>query len=352
MLKKNHSVFAICPLDCELFSDNINEAFRSIGVNYIPVKLNRSGTNPLHDFMTLFRLIKILTYHKPDVVLNYTIKPLIYGSIAARIAGVKKIVSFVTGLGYVFSQGSLKAKILRPFVKVQVKLAIFFNYKVFFQNPDDKNEYIKHFLLTDKKKAVVTNGSGVNLEKFPFEIKSKKETVQFLFVGRLLRDKGVNEFIASAIDISVSFPEARFTIVGPFDSNPEAIGQMEMENITKNTIVKYVGPTDDVNSFIRNCDVFVLPSYHEGTPRTVLEAMSVGRAIITTDAPGCRETTINGYNGYLVSVKDVKALSLAMKRLLDNKAIIPVMGHNSRKLAEKKYDVTHVVNLILKEINI
>jgi len=352
MLKNNHTVYVICPRNCGLFSGNVDEAFGLIGVNFIPLKLDRNGVNPFYDLMILIQLIRILAHHRPDIVLNYTIKPMMYGSIAAGMMGVRTIASFVTGLGFVFRQDSRKARLLRFFVKKFLKLAIHFNSKVFFQNPDDKSEYLNHSLLSNERKAILTNGSGVNLKNFTFNIKSKKNTIEFLFVGRLLRDKGIKEFIASANEISSIFPNARFTIVGAFDSNPEAISPKEMDRVTRNSIVKYAGTTDDVNSFIKKCDIFVLPSYHEGTPRAVLEAMSVGRAIITTDAPGCRETTIDGYNGYLVKPKDVKSLSFAMKQLLENESIIPVMGRNSRKLAEKKYDVTNVVKLIMKELNL
>lgn len=347
LLKDGHKLYAICPPECNLTNEDVRQCFNSMGVSFIPINFQRNGVNPLDDIKFLWRLTRHFKVLKPDAVLNYTIKPFIYSSIAAKLSGRSIVSSNVTGLGYIFTENSLKVKLLRSLVKMQLKLAGRCNDVIFFQNPDDRNEYYQHKIITKKTKAQVINGSGVNLSKFAHSPKAadNKSTV-FLFIARLLKDKGVNEYISAAKSVKSKDTNTRFIIVGPIDSNPNSVSQKYIDSLQSEGIIEYRGATSNVIPHIIESDIFVLPSYREGTPRTVLEAMAIGRPIITTDAPGCKECVEDSFNGYLIPIKSTHHLTEAMLKLANNPELRIEMGLNSRKIAEEKYDV----NLNIKEV--
>jgi glycosyltransferase involved in cell wall biosynthesis len=222
---------------------------------------------------------------------------------------------------------------------------------VFFQNPDDQQVFRARGILSPNSSSVVVNGSGVDLDKFVFISPLKVKPV-FLLIARLIGDKGIREFVQAAQLIQRSYPDCRFLLVGGLDSNPDAISQIELDDWIHNGMVEYLGRLDDVRPAIARASVYVLPSYREGTPRSVLEAMAMGRAIITTDAPGCRETVIDGENGFLVPVKSVDALVDAMTRFIEDPDLAVRMGKRSREIAEEKYDVHKVNAVMLKEMGI
>lgn len=215
----------------------------------------------------------------------------------------------------------------------------------FFQNNDDLGLFTRSRLVSGNKCKIV-NGSGVNLEKFRY-YEPDTEKIIFLFVGRLLRDKGVYEFAEAAKLLMQEFTNIEFWIIGGYDSNPTAVSKEDITSWHDNGYIKYLGRQDDILRYYQQCSVFVLPSYHEGTPRTNLEAMAVGRPIITTDAPGCRETVINKRNGFLIPVQDVSALVEKMKYFILNPIRISEMGLESSKLAAEKYDVNKVNDSII-----
>jgi glycosyltransferase involved in cell wall biosynthesis len=223
--------------------------------------------------------------------------------------------------------------------------------KIFFQNSDDARFFRDHGLLPKHLPVVIVNGSGVDLEWYrpaPFPA----GPTRFLLIARLLSSKGIREYCRAAAMIRMSNPEAEFHLVGGFDSNPDVLGPEEISRWNGEGAIVWHGKVSDVRPFIENCHVFVLPSYREGTPRSVLEAMAMGRAIVTTDAPGCRETVIEGQNGYLVPPRSVEPLARAMERFLDEPQLIERMGRLSRELARQKYDVRKVNAQMLREMEL
>lgn len=346
LLNDGHKLYAICPPECNLINGDVKQCFNLMGVSFIPIDFQRNGVNPLDDIRLLWRLTRHFKDLKPDAVLNYTIKPFIYSSIAAKLIGRNIVSSNVTGLGYIFTENSLKVKLLRGLVKMQLKLAARCNDVIFFQNPDDRGEYYQHKIITVNTKAEVINGSGVNLSKFAYSPKATGKATVFLFIARLLKDKGVNEYISAAKAVKSVDINTRFIIVGPIDSNPNSVSQEYIDSLQSEGIIEYRGATSNVIPHIMESDIFVLPSYREGTPRTVLEAMAIGRPIITTNAPGCKECVEDSFNGYLVPIRSTHHLIEAMLKLAKNPELRIEMGLNSRKLAEKKYDV----NLNIKDV--
>lgn len=312
-----------------------------LGVTYRSFPLDRTGTNPLRDLTTLRYLYKLCREVKPDTVFAYTVKPVVYGSIAARLAGVKSIYSMVTGLGYGVSDESAGNPIVVGIVRRLYSLAFSANKTVIFQNPDDCAELKNKGMIAPRTKTAIVNGSGVDLTNFtPTELPTDKP--RFLLIARLLRDKGIREYAEAARIVKAKHPEAQFTLVGPLDPHPDAVTRDELDSWVSDGILEWLGPVADVRPSVSASNVFVLPSYHEGTPRTVLEAMAMGRPIITTDAPGCRQTVIDSDNGFLVAPRDAESLAAAMEKVILQPDMISSMGKRSRQLAEDKYDVRKV----------
>jgi len=323
---------------------SVKEQLSQMGCITHSIPLQRNGLNPLHDIVTLLVLCRLVAKIKCDLVLAYTIKPVIYACLAAWLCAVPKRVAMITGLGFAFTA---KPSGLRGYVsriaRTLYKSALSKASLVFFQNPDDLLLFATSGLV-DEAKCHLVNGSGVNLAHYQFvPTADSAGGINFLMIARLLADKGVREYVAAASLVKQQFPQATFHLVGWVDSNPTAISRSELDEWCTKGFIQFHGKLDDVRPAITACHVYVLPSYREGTPRTVLEAMSVGRAVITTDAPGCRETVEHGRNGFLVPVADAQALALGMMKFIDQPELIHVMGVASRNLVATKYDV-HAVN--------
>ena len=314
--------------------------FADLGIRYRQIPVQRNGTNPIRDLTTLRALLRLLKEEKPDKIFAYQAKTVIYGGIAARVRGIREFYPLIAGVGSVFLGGGFKQKLIRAILVAEYRLGMGHAPKIFFQNQDDLKVFTDAKILP-RHKAVMIHGSGVNVEKFtPTPLPEKPG---FLCISRLIRDKGVWEYLEAARKLRAKRPEARCVLVGPFDTNPSAIQPADLQPYIDDGSVEYVGEQKDVQPFLRNSTAYVLPSYHEGTPKTVLEAMACGRPTITTDAPGCRETVTDGVNGYLVPVKDVDAIVTAMERILDDPANAQRMAHDARRIAEDRYDV-HKVN--------
>lgn len=329
------------------------EKLSKIGISLHPIRLQRTNTNPIADFFTLFDLLKLMKIIQPDYVLGYTIKPVIYGMLAARLASVPKRFALITGLGYAFTGNSKELgarNLLRSLVKRLYATALRHADKVFFQNEDDELLFRSIGILNSNTPSFIINGSGVDLSQYA--VAPLPEKSHFLLIARLLGDKGVREYIQAARKVRLIHPEVKFSLVGWIDANPDAISSKELSDWIDEGIISYLGRMNDVRPAIRNCSVYVLPSYREGTPRTVLEAMAMGRAIITTDAPGCRETVVDGYNGILVPIKAIDELASAMLQLIEKSALVSQMGIGSRKIAEEKYDVRKVNSIMLHEMGL
>jgi glycosyltransferase involved in cell wall biosynthesis len=342
MRANGHEVAAIAPED----DDSVRKRLAEKGVEYHVVPMARAGLNPFADLRYLLQLSQCLRKIKPDVVLAYTIKPVVYGLPAARLAGIKRRYALITGLGYAFTdaEASFSRNLIKRVASGLYKFGLSFATGLFFQNPDDQKLFKDRGLSSENLPTLVVNGSGVDTDSFP--VAPLPEQPSFLFVGRVLRDKGVVEYAEAARMLKPIYPHATFHLVGPMDSNPSGISEEMVSSWEKEGLIQYHGAVSDVKPHIAACSVFVLPSYREGTPRSVLEAMSCARAIVTTDAPGCRETVIDGENGYLVKPRDSADLAKAMGRLAGSRELRERMGRTSRELAEQKYDV-HRVNSIM-----
>ena len=327
----------------------VRVALESAGVVVHEIPLNRVGTSPIEDFVLLCSLYRVMRKVRPDVVLGYTVKPVIYGSLAAWAAGVPRRYALITGLGYAFTNG--RAGWLSTAIRKMYKLALSRVSKVFFQNPDDQLLFQTNGTISAATPSVVVNGSGVDISEYQAE-PLPGAPPRFLMIGRLLGDKGVREYAKAARQVRLIHPDVKCCLVGWIDENPDAIAQAELDCWVEEGCIHFLGRLKDVRPAIANCSVYVLPSYREGTPRTVLEAMAMGRPVITTDAPGCRQTTSDGDNGFLVPVGSADELAVAMLRFIENPGIIPEMGRRSRQIVEEKYDVHKINETMLREMGI
>ncbi len=330
------------------------KSLEALGYTVHDIPMQRTGTDPINDaktFGTLYRLMKEI---KPDYVLSYTIKPVIYGMLAAWLAKVPHRFALITGLGYAFQQVEVAKKRtkLQKLIHELYRRALSKADKVFFQNPDDEMLFRELKIVAKNADTCIVNGSGVDVSQFNVVPLTEQSAPRFLMIARLLWDKGVREYAQAAQQVKKTHPEVNFDLVGWLDTNPHAIKQTELDEWIAEGTINFLGKLDDVRPAIEASSVYVLPSYREGTPRTVLEAMSMGRAVITTDAPGCRETVVDGDNGFLVPVKDVDALAQAMLRFIEEPALTVEMGERSRTIAEEKYDVHKVNAKMLKEMGL
>ncbi|MFN3405567.1 MAG: glycosyltransferase family 4 protein [Cytophagaceae bacterium] len=325
-LQEGNEVFAIAPPD-EYSRKLIDEGFK-----FVPVKMDNKGSNPFQDFLLLFRLIRIYKQIKPDVVLHYTIKPNIYGSIAARIAGISSI-NNVSGLGTVFLHNNLTSKI----AKMLYKFAFRYPHKIFFQNKDDKDLFV-HLRLIKEAKAEVIPGSGIDLVKFSFQKYSRGVPFIYLLPARVLYDKGVVEYVDAARQLK-SVINAKFLIAGALDKTKLGVPEVLIREWEKDGVINYIGFSHNLREEYKKADCIVLPSYREGTSKTLLEAAACGKAIITTDVPGCREVVQDRVNGFLCKVKDANDLKDKMLKMYNlSEREISNMGENGRLKIEREFD--------------
>ena len=332
-----HQVSAVCPVDA-----NASDLQR-MGVTVEDWVLSRTAMNLLRDGLSIIRLRRILTRIQPDVILCFTPKAVVLGSLAARVAPHSPVFSVLTGLGFLFRDDAGLTYALSLVVRALFRYALRYNRIVFFQNPDDLELFVSQRIIPVSRTCRVY-GSGVDTKRFAPRVsrKTREETV-FLMIARLISDKGILDYIEAARILKREQCPAHFMLVGGFDDHPTAVDRSTIQTSSSSGIIEYCGTTADVRPYLRDADVFVLPSYYrEGTPRSTLEAMAMAKPIITTDSPGCRETVIDSRNGYLVPIRDPLSLAAAMRRLVGNPNQIREMGSTSRKLAEALYDVDKV----------
>lgn len=328
------------------------EEVENLGIPIHRVQLSRTGLNPLADLGFVRQLRRLCRQRRPKVVLAYGVKPIVFGLLGARLAGVRRCYAMVTGLGHAYTTENARTWLVRLILAVLYRVALRVARCTFFQNPDDLRSFVERGLVPEGR-AVLINGSGINLDRFPTRPLPDVQSARFLFVGRLLHEKGLREFVAACRLVAARHPGCEFVVVGGHDpSLPHSVPGDELEGWKAEGIVRFVGAVKDVRSWLEWCSVLVLPSYREGTPRSVLEAMATGRAIITTDAPGCRETTVDGVNGYLVEPRAVEPLAEAMLRLADDPGAIAGFATASRRIAEEKYDVHKVNETLLRTMEL
>jgi glycosyltransferase involved in cell wall biosynthesis len=352
-----------CPLTAAGDMDPEAEAeLRALGVvRHQVLRLRRTDMNPLADLRYLADLVALLRRERPRVVLNFTHKPVVFGSLAARYCRVPCICSLITGLGYAFIAGDgWRRRAASCSLRMLYRLSLNGRSRMIFQNPDDLADFRRFRLIHAGARTQVVNGSGVDLEHFECSEPSVRP-LRFVLIARLLRDKGIGEYIRAAERLADAVPGVEFHLAGPVDPNPVGFSATAVSEWQTRGVIRYHGALADVRPLLRQSSVFVLPSYREGTPRTVLEAMSMGRAIITTDAPGCRETVApvpgapaegrgvrTGDNGFLVPPRDADALAVAMNLFVRHPERAVTMGRRSRRLAEERYNV-HAVNRVMLE---
>lgn len=338
-----YRIVAIAP------KDNYSQKLQALGFEYHNITINNKGTNPVEDIKLIGSFYILYKKIKPDILLHYTIKPNIYGTIAARLAGIP-VISNISGLGTVFLNNGLSSKI----AKLLYRVSLVFPKKVFFQNHDDRKLFLRLKLINDKKTAILP-GSGINTNKLVpalFPISNIPSHFSFLFIARLVRDKGLIEYVNAARVIQEAHPSVQFSILGDFyPNNPTAITPKEMENWEKEGVVKYLGTSDNVPAIIAESDCVVLPSYREGLSRVLLEAASMAKPIITTNVPGCRDVVDDGVNGFLCDVKNVNSLVIQMENMLNLKQHERIgMGQKGREKIIKEFDESIVISHYKKAI--
>lgn len=358
----------LCAAGCEVVTaappenGDVPARIAALGARFVGVELSRAGLNPLADYATYRRLLALFRSEKPDLLLSYTIKPVIYGSLAASRENVPSVYALITGLGAAFHTSGIRGRAFRFMAVFLYRLALRRCTRVLAQNKDIAELFIRDGIVTEDKISVVP-GSGVDTTNFAFSVLPERPPV-FLYLGRLLRDKGIAELVAATRLLKASHPEVRVLLVGDIDPNPASFSAAEVAAWQNEGIVAHIGYQADVRPYLRDCTAFVLPSYHEGLPRSVLEAMSTGRPIITTDAMGCRETVFEaaeaaplsgikrGINGFLVPVRSVEPLATAMKMLVQDRDMAAAMGRESRTLVERHFTVELINNLMLKAMGL
>lgn len=330
-------------------SEQWGSQFAEHGIEYRQIEVQRNGLNPFNDLKTFCSLKKVLKEIRPEKIFAFQAKTVIYGALAAKRLGINEIYPLIAGMGSVFLSDSLKAKIIRFFLVSEYRMALKGCPAIFFQNQDDE-ELFRKLRIVATQKSIRINGSGVNLAKF--QVVPLPQKLTFLCISRLIRDKGVYEYLEACRRMKTIQPEVRCMLVGPFDTNPSALKPEELQSYIDEGTIEFFGEQADVRPFLAQCSVYVLPSYREGTPKTVLEAMATGRPVITTDAPGCRETVKDGVNGLLVPVCDVAAIVEKMQFFSKHKDKIADMGKTGRQFVEERFDVKKVNHEICQAMQI
>ncbi|MBT4668330.1 MAG: glycosyltransferase family 4 protein [Candidatus Ruthia sp.] len=317
-------------------------------LQFHPISFHRSSLNPWQEFKTLKELNKLYKQIQPDIVHHVTIKPVLYGTLAARWVGDIKILNAISGLGYLFIAQGWKS-----FIRKKILLwgyRVILNSKkvwILFQNPDDQILFSQHKIIYPKHTAII-KGSGVDLNQF-ITSPIPKGKVKIILVARMLWDKGIREFAQAATILKEQGEDVDFILVGSVDAgNPKSIPTQQLEQWHKSGVLNWLGERKDIAQLLAESHIAVLPSYREGLPKSLIEAAAVGRAIVTTDVPGCREVVKDGENGFLVPAKDAKELSIAIQKLINNPKLLTSMGKKSRLMAEQEFSIQQIVEQTLK----
>lgn len=341
MIRRGHEVLAFAPDHNAQTRRDLHE----LGVQPLDFAMARSGTGMVRELGSILELRRILRHHRPDVSFTYFLKPVIYGTIAAWLAGVGRRYGLIAGLGFAFTDGDAasgrKRKLLQAVVTAIARFSFRRIDRLMFQNTDDLKEFVARRIVNPKK-AALAGATGVDMETWR-ECPLPEGPITFLLVARLLRDKGVGEYAKAARILRATHPHARFLLLGGIDDNLAAFTRAEVEEWVAEGLLEWPGQVP-VRPWLAQCHVFVLPSYYrEGVPRSTQEAMAMGRPVITTKLPGCRETIQDGVNGFVVPPRDPASLATAMQRFMDNPDLMAPMGRESRRMAEERFDV-HQLN--------
>ena len=350
LLSKGYKVSVAAPIDN--FSKKMQKKLRDLSVDINLFIISRTNLNFVKDLWSVYEIYRIIKKSKPCIIISYAAKPVIYTGLVLKLFKKIKYYPMITGLGYAFiERNSIKQKLLKYLLLKLYHEGLKSSKKIMFQNKDDKYLFLKKKIIKNKKLPKMINGSGVDLRKYPKSSLPSKPV--FLMIARLLVDKGVREYVQAAEIVRKNFPNTIFQLAGGIDENPASISSKELKLYIKQGNINYLGDIKSVQLILKNCKFYVLPSYREGTPRSTLEALSTGRPIITTDAPGCRETVIHKKNGLLVPIKDPIALANAMKELLkQSNKNLKKMAKESFLIAKNKYEINKVNKSILELMNL
>ncbi|WP_312602899.1 glycosyltransferase family 4 protein [Acinetobacter schindleri] len=349
LVKKGYRVYAFTS---EYTAKDLKK-IEKLGATPITYTLNRGGLNPLADMIATYQISRRIKAINPDLVFSYFSKPVIFGTLAAKLAKAPRVVGMLEGLGYTFTEQpeglSKKTQLIKKIQIFLYKIALPKLDQLIFLNPDDPKDLLeKHAIQV--KKVEVLGGIGLNPQDYPYQPLSNIHLpLKFLFIGRLLKEKGIHEFVQSAKLVKKIYPDTEFTMLGAIDHhNLGALQQTELDTLISSNIIQYPGHVSNIKDWIADSHVFVLPSYREGVPRSTQEAMAIGRAIITTDVPGCRETVIDGVNGFLVPKWNPEALAEKMIYFIEHPEQIRLMGAESYKLAVNKFDAEKVNERLIR----
>ncbi|MCU4420502.1 glycosyltransferase family 4 protein [Acinetobacter lwoffii] len=345
---KGYKVYAFT---CDYTEQDL-EKIKILGAIPVTYQLNRGGLNPLSDVISTYRLSKKIKEINPVMVFSYFSKPVIFGTLAAKLAKVPHIVGMLEGLGYTFTEQpeglSGKTQLIKKIQVFLYKIALPQLGQLIFLNPDDPKDLLQQHAIKVKKVEVL-GGIGLNLENYKYS-ENFNSDISFIFVARLLAEKGIHDYIKAAKIVKAKYPHTKFTVLGALDKS--ALGSLkeeELQDLIQTNIIEYPGYVNNVADWIKKASVFVLPSYYrEGVPRSTQEAMAIGRAIITTDVPGCRETVVDGVNGFLVPKWNPEALAEKMIYFIKHPEQIRIMGNESHKIAIEKFDAEKVNQKLLK----
>lgn len=340
LVKKGHKIIVSIPTAEKQYLDLI----QSYGCKVVETKLDRRGINPIKDIFLVCQYVKLIRNEKPNIVLSYTIKPVIYSSFASQLNKVKHF-CFITGTSSAFYIDGIMKVLIKNLYKISLKKA----KKVFFENIGDEKFFLKNKMIK-RSQSEVLPGAGVNLQDFPFtEYPPELLTIKFLFIGRIMREKGVNELFYAIKKIKKSFKNVTFFFIGWYEEKYEHI----VKKLEKQGLISYYGFQDDVRKFIESSHCVILPSYHEGMSNTLLESASMGRPLIASNIHGCSEMIIEGKNGFLVKVKDKEDLTRKIEKFINLPRTIKIqMGRESRLLVEQTFDKEKVVNKTIKGIGL
>jgi len=320
-------------------------------LQFIDIPFDRSGSNPMHEIRCVLSLIGIYKKNKPDIIHHVTLKAVLLGCIAAKLAGCRRVVNAISGFGYNFTAGrdGIKQKTVRNVMKLAFQSK---HFHFIFQNPDDVRQF-SGFQFVPEKNIHLIKGSGVDLNQFTYEKEIPKEKVRFILPARMLLDKGIVEFINAAKSIKEQVVcKAEFILAGDCDPiNLAGISEDELKAMIDPPYIQWIGFQKEMFHIYKESDVVVLPSYREGLPKSLIEACAAGRPVITTDTQGCRECVVNGYNGYLVPVKNTQKLAQYMELLTNDKEKREQMGKNGRLLAEQEFSIDKVIESHLSIYN-
>lgn len=336
-LREGHEVYLLA------IDTGRRKELEDIGIKFVSISLNPTGKNPVEEMRTLWELRKLYKRIKPDVIHHVTMKVTLLGSLAAKSLGIKAVVNAISGLGFAFTDGR------KGFLQMIIKAEMFLAYKsrtehFILQNPDDLRQ-MKVLRYVPENNVHLIKGSGVDLKHFAYKMPDIKEKQILLFPARILGDKGVYELIEAMRSIREEIAtKAKLLLAGDCRStNPTVIKEMELKSMLEPGYIEWIGFQKDMTSIYAQSDIVVLPSYREGLPKSLIETCSIGRPIITTDVPGCRECVIEGYNGMIVPVKDSISLAKAILKMVNNRELQLKMGRNSRKMAEQEFSIDNVI---------